>query len=55
MDKVGSLDSPRDLQPIRAKGFVNRFYLVLPIQTFNVMFLGVNFLNLTTGTPYNGK
>ena len=31
MDEVGSLDSSRDLQPIRAKKIVNRFYLILQI------------------------
>ena len=29
MDEVGSLDSSRDLQPIHAKIFINRLYLVL--------------------------
>ena len=29
IDQVGSLDSSCDLQPIRAKNFVNRFNLVL--------------------------
>ena len=50
MDQVGSLDSSRDLQLIRAKSFVNRFYLVLNacVITPDVMFLGVNFLNLNT-------
>ena len=31
MDKVGSLDSSRDLQPNHAKSFVNILYLVLQI------------------------
>ena len=37
---VGSLDSSRDLQPIYAKSFVNRFHLVLHVcvETFDVMF-----------------
>ena len=50
MDEVGSLYSSRDLQPIRAKSFVNRFNLILHacVQTFNVMFFGVNFLDLNT-------
>ena len=48
MDYVGSLDSSRDLQPIRAKSFVNRLHLVLYAcgQTFHVMFLGVKILDL---------
>ena len=29
MDKVGSLDSSRNLQSIRAKSFVNRLHLAL--------------------------
>ena len=45
MDLGGLLDSSRDLQPIRAKSFVNRFYLILNacIQTFDVIILGVKF------------
>ena len=41
MDLVVSLDSSRDLQPIRAKSFVTRLHLILHacVQTFNVMFL----------------
>ena len=31
MDQIGSLDPYRDLQPIRTKNFVNKFYLVLQI------------------------
>ena len=31
MDEVDSLESSRDLQPIHAKSFVNRLYLVLQI------------------------
>ena len=48
MHKVGSLDSSRDLQPIRAKSFTNRFYLVLHacVQTFDVIFFGVKFWDL---------
>jgi len=39
------MDSSRDLQPIRAKNFTNKFYLVLHVcvQTFDVTFLGVLF------------
>ena len=29
MDYIGSLDSSRDLQPIHAKKFVNKFHLIL--------------------------
>jgi len=29
MDKLGSLDSSRDLEPIRVKSFINRYHLVL--------------------------
>ena len=45
LDYVGSLDSSRDLQSIRAKSFINRSYLILHAcaQTFDVMFLGVKF------------
>ena len=40
MDKVGSLDLFRDLQPIHAKIFINRVHLVLHacVKTFDVMF-----------------
>ena len=43
MDEIGSLDSSRDLQPIRIKSFVNKFYLILYacVQTFGMTFLGV--------------
>ena len=43
MDEVGSLDSSRDLQPIRAKKFINKLHLVLHtcVQIFDVMFLDV--------------
>ena len=39
MNKVGSLDSSRDLQLIYAKSFINRLYLVLHacVETFDVM------------------
>ena len=39
MNKVGSLDSSRDLQSIYAKSFVNRLHLVLHacVETFDVM------------------
>jgi len=42
-DYVGSLDSSRDLQPIHAKSFVNRLYLVLHacVETFDVIFFCV--------------
>ena len=45
---VGSLDSSCDLQPIRAKNFVNRFRLILHacVQIFDVMFLSVQILDL---------
>ena len=45
MDCVGSLDTSRDLQLIRAKSFANRFYLVLYacVQIFDVTFFGVKF------------
>jgi len=48
MNLVCSLDSSRDLQPIRVKSFINRLYLVLHIyvQTFNVTFFGVKILDL---------
>ena len=44
---VGSLDSSRDLQLIRAKSFANKFYLVLYacVQAFDAMFLGKLFEN----------
>ena len=40
MDYVGSLDSSRDLQPIHAKGFINRLHLVLHacVEIFDVTF-----------------
>ena len=40
IDYVCSLDSSRNLQPIYAKSFVNRFYLLLHVcvKTFDVMF-----------------
>ena len=43
MDKVGSLDSSRDLQPIHAKKFINRVHLVLHacVKTFDVTFFCV--------------
>ena len=42
------IDSSRDLQPICAKYFVNRFYLILYayVQIFDVIFLNINFINL---------
>ena len=47
MDEVGSLDSSRDLQPIRAKNFINRLHLVLHacVQIFDVIFFGVKIWN----------
>ena len=43
MNYVGSLDSSRDLQSIRAKKIVNRLHLVLYacVETFDVMFFSV--------------
>ena len=40
MDYVGSLDSSRDLQPIHAKNFINKFHLVLHacVKIFDVTF-----------------
>ena len=40
MNKVGSLDSSRDLQPIYAKSFVSRLHLVLYtcVEIFDVTF-----------------
>ena len=48
MNEVDSLNSSHDLQSIRAKSFISRFYLVLHacVQTFDVMFLDVNFIDL---------
>ena len=37
MDYVGSLDSSRDLQPIHAKSFVNRFHLILQISKISTI------------------
>ena len=39
-DKVGSLDSSPDLQPIHAKSFVNILHLALHacVPTFDIMF-----------------
>ena len=41
IDLVDSLDSSRDLQPIRAKNFETRLHLIFHacVQTFDVMFL----------------
>ena len=36
MNYVGSLDSPRDLQPIHAKSFINRLHLVLQISKISL-------------------
>ena len=46
MDQVDSLDSSCDLQPIRAKNFVNRLHLVFYacVQTCDVMVLAKFFL-----------
>ena len=45
MTQVGSLDLSRDLQPIRAKSFINRPHLVLYtcVQIFDVTFFWKNF------------
>ena len=50
MHYVGSLDLSRDLQLIRAKGFVNKFYLILHtcVQIFDVTVVGVKFWDLNT-------
>ena len=49
MDQVGSLDSSCDLQPIRAKNFLNRLHLVFYacVQTCDVMVLAKFFFWLT--------
>ena len=41
IDCIVSLDSSRNLQPIYAKSFVNRLYLLLHacVKTFDVMFI----------------
>ena len=52
MDQVGSLDSSCDLQPIRAKNFVNRLHLVLYVcvEIFDVMFFIFAFTVYGVGT-----
>ena len=46
--------SSRDLQPIRAKKFVNKFYLILHacVQTFDVTFFGVKFWDINPPIQY---
>ena len=46
MNKVGLLDSSRDLQPICAKSFINRLHLVLQINKI----LTQNFLRVELNT-----
>ena len=50
MNYVGSLDSSRDLQPIRIKKSINRLYLVLHVcfQIRDVMFFAKVFWHLNT-------
>ena len=54
MTQVGSLDLSRDLQPIRAKKFTNRFYLVFYacVQIFDVIFFWCKILRSTQGSPF---
>ena len=46
LDEVGSLDSSRDVQPIHAKNFVNKFHLVFYacVQIFDVTFFYLQFV-----------